>query len=209
MIIQGTTGTGKSYLISAISQTLQNAASPQCSPLLLLAPTRVVAFNIGASTIHSKLRIPIKEFSELQGTRLMTFQEEISHIKYILIDEMSFLGEMLLENIDSRLRQAFPENSHKSFGGISMILVGDLAQLPLVKDRAAYESKRRARILWEEFKTVVTLSRIFRQDGQSNEQERFHRLLTNIRDANPTIDDWMLLMSRSNGNMSIATNDEF
>ncbi|XP_059064477.1 ATP-dependent DNA helicase RRM3-like [Cryptomeria japonica] len=200
---------GKSYLIGAISQTLQNAASPQRSPLLLLAPTRVVAFNIGASTIHYKLRIPIKEFSELQGTRLTTFQEEISHIKYILIDEMSFLGEMLLENIDSRLRQAFLENSHKIFEGISMILVGDLAQLPPVKDRVAYESKRCARILWEEFKTIVTLRRIFRQDGQSNEQERFRLLLTNIRDANPTIDDWMLLMSRSNGNMSIATNDEF
>ncbi|XP_059070522.1 uncharacterized protein LOC131040138 [Cryptomeria japonica] len=209
MIIQGTTRTGKSYLIGTISQTLQNAASPKCSPLLLLAPTGVVAFNIGASTIHSKLRIPIKNFSELQGTRLTTFQEEISHIKYILLDEMSFLGEMLLENIDSRLRQAFLENSHKSFGGISMILVGDLAQLPHVKDRAAYERKRHARILWEEFKTVVTLSCIFRQDGQSNEQEIFRLLLTNIRDANPTIDDWMLLMSRSNGNMSIETNNEF
>lgn len=90
-----------------------------------------------------------------------------------------------------------------------MILVRDLAQLPPIKDRVAYESKRCARILWEEFKTIVTLSCIFRQDGQSNEQEIFHLLLTNIRDANPTINDWMLLMSRSNGNMSIATNYEF
>lgn len=118
MIIQGTTRIGKIYLIGAISQTLQNVASPQRYPLLLLAPTGVASFNIGASTIHSKLRVPIKEFSEIQGTRLTTFQEEISHIKYILIDEISFLGEMLLEKIDSHLRQAFLENSHKSFGGM-------------------------------------------------------------------------------------------
>ena len=65
MIIQGMTGIGKSYLIGAISQALQNAYFPQCSPLLLLAPTGVATFNIGASTIHSKLKIPIKEFIEL------------------------------------------------------------------------------------------------------------------------------------------------
>ena len=81
----------------------------------------VATFNIGASTIHSKLRIPIKEFTELQGIRLTHFQEELSHIKYILIDEMSFLGERLIQNIDSRLRQAFPENSHKTFGGMFSI----------------------------------------------------------------------------------------
>ena len=60
MIIQGMTVTWKSYLIGAISQALQNASFPQCSPLFLLAPKGVVAFNIGASTFHSKLRIPIK-----------------------------------------------------------------------------------------------------------------------------------------------------
>ena len=103
MIIQGTTGTGKSYLIGAISQSLQNAAMPSISPLLLLAPIGVPTFNIGASTVHSKLKIPIQKFSQLEGTRLTTFQEEMSHIKYILIDEMSFIGQNMLENINSRL----------------------------------------------------------------------------------------------------------
>ena len=120
MIIQGTVGMGKSYLIGAINQALQNESFPQFSPLLL-APTGVAAFNIGASTIHSKLRIPIKDFTQLQGIRLTCFQEELSHIKYILIDEMSFLRERLIQNIDSHLRQAFPENSHKTFGGMFSI----------------------------------------------------------------------------------------
>jgi DNA replication protein DnaC len=123
MIIQGTTGTGKSYLIGAISQSLQNAAMPSPSPLLLLAPTGVAAFNIGASTIHSKLRIPIRDFSQLEGARLTSFQEEMSHVKYILIDEMSFIGQNMLENIDSRLRQAFPQSAHISFGGKDSIFV--------------------------------------------------------------------------------------
>ncbi|XP_059068765.1 uncharacterized protein LOC131859208 [Cryptomeria japonica] len=50
MIIQGTKGTGKSYLIGAISQALENAEISSPSPLLLLAPTGVATFNIGAST---------------------------------------------------------------------------------------------------------------------------------------------------------------
>lgn len=74
-----------------------------------------------------------------------------------------------------------------------MILVGYLAQLSLVNDRAPYETKRLANLLWEEFKMVVTLSHVFWQDGQNQEQQIFCQSLTNIKDANPTIDNWMLL----------------
>ena len=91
------------------------------SPLLLLAPTGVATFNIGACTIHSKLRIPITNFAQLQGTRLASFQQEMQNIKYILIDEMSFIGQNMLENIDSRLRQAFPHKANISFGGIHFL----------------------------------------------------------------------------------------
>ena len=92
MTIQGTTGMGKSYLISVINQSLQMATMTNPSPLLFLAPTGVVAFNIGASTIHSKLQIPITDFAQLEGTRLTSFQQEMENIRYILIDEMSFIG---------------------------------------------------------------------------------------------------------------------
>ncbi|XP_059063033.1 uncharacterized protein LOC131855999 [Cryptomeria japonica] len=209
MIIQRIAGTGKSYLIVAISQALQNVAMPCRSPLLFLAPIGVVAFNIGASTIHSKLRIPVREFCPLEGTRLTSFQEEMIHIKYILIDEMSFIGQNMLENIDSWLRQAFPQNANISFAGISIILVGDLGQLSPVSDRSTYDSNRRAKLLWEEFKTMVTLDGIFRKDGENIQQQRFHQHLTNIRDANPIIDDWKLLMMRIPINLNVATNEEF
>ena len=118
MIIQGIVGTRKSYLIGVINQSFQMELMTNPCPLLLLAPTRVVAFNIGACTIHSKLRIPITDFSQLQGTRLASFQQEMQNIKYILIDEMSFIGQNMLENIDSRLRQAFPHKADISFRGI-------------------------------------------------------------------------------------------
>ena len=51
---------------------------------------------------------------------------------------MSFIGKNLLIKIDSRLHQSFPENVTIPFGGRSIILVDDLGQLPLVKDKPVY-----------------------------------------------------------------------
>ena len=75
---------------------------------MLLTPTRVAAFNIQASTIHSTLHFPIKNPMPLEGNALAKFQEGLRHIRYILIDEMSFIGPKLLSHIDERLREAFP-----------------------------------------------------------------------------------------------------
>ena len=109
MIIQGTTGIGKSNLIHYIKEALSSQAKSGHSPLLLLAPTRVATFNIHAAIIHAGLRIPIKDMRPLHGQSLTMFQEEIKHIQYILIDEMSFIGSRLFVQIESRLREAFPE----------------------------------------------------------------------------------------------------
>ena len=92
---------------------------------------------------------------------------------------------------------------------MSIILVGDLGQLPIVNDRPAYDSNRRAKFLWQEFKTIVTLDKIFRQDGETNEQHRFRQLLMNVRDANPQIEDWRMLMMRTPINIDVTTNFEF
>ena len=209
MIIQGTAGTGKSYLIGAIRQTLELDSFPDKSPLLLLAPTGVAAFNISASTVHSSLHIPIKEKIDLDGARLIKFQEELRHVKYILIDEMSFIGRNLLSCIDSRLRQAFPENSLFPFGGRSIILVGDLGQLPPVMDKPVYACEGQVKELWNSFTTVVTLDTIFRQNGQNHEQKRFRHLLMNVRDAIPIVDDWKLLMSRTDSSLDSSTKESF
>ena len=209
MIIQGTAGTGKSYLIGAIKHAMETDSLPNKSPLLLLAPTGVAAFNISASTIHSALKIPVRDMIELQGSRLISLQEEMRHVKYILIDEMSFIGRNLLTHIDARLRQAFPENANVPFGGRSIILVGDLGQLPPVMDKPAYACEGHAKELWNLFITVVTLDTIFRQDGQSNDQRRFRYLLMNVRDAIPTLEDWKLLMERTDTNMNGSTKELF
>jgi hypothetical protein len=71
--------------------------------LLFLAPTGIIAFDIHARTIHSTLKIPIKDMQPLQGKYLEIFQEELRHIRYIFIYEMRFLGPRLFIQIVSRL----------------------------------------------------------------------------------------------------------
>ena len=55
MIIQGTAGTGKSYLIDCIRKTINITEKNNKKTLIALAPTRVAAYNIQASTIHTCL----------------------------------------------------------------------------------------------------------------------------------------------------------
>ena len=151
MIIQGTTRTGKSHLIKCIRHALRGNAQTQQQQILILAPIGVAAFNINATTIHSALKIPIKDMHPLSGQGLTTFQEAMRYIRYILIDEMSFIGPKLLLKIDIRLHEYFPNDQSIHFGGRSIILTGDLAQLPLVLDKALYAAHSHALTISTQF----------------------------------------------------------
>ena len=90
-------------MIGAIKISLETESLLERSPLLLLAQTEVAKFNISTSKIHSTLHIPLKKIIDLQRSSSITLQEEMKHVKNILIDEMSFNGRNLLKKIDSRL----------------------------------------------------------------------------------------------------------
>lgn len=105
--------------------------------------------------------------------------------------------------------QSFPEKSNLSFGGRSIILVGDLSQLPPITDKPTYDSNVHEKLLWEEFKIVVTLDKVFKQEGEGEDQQRFCQLLTNIGDVHPTIDEWKLLMTRIEASLHQIVWEEF
>ena len=102
MIISGTAGTGKSYLIQCLKRLLGDR-------LRVTAPTGVAAFNVNGYTLHSLLSLPVKgDFKELEGSRLNSTQESMADIDYFIIDEMSMVGRKLFGQVDRRLRQIFP-----------------------------------------------------------------------------------------------------
>jgi len=87
---------GNSYLIDFLEDTFLVESLPNSSPFLLLAPIGVATFNIKVLTIHSSLHIPLVSMHPLEGQPMFHLQEKLRHAKYILIDEMSFIGPKIL-----------------------------------------------------------------------------------------------------------------
>ena len=131
LIITGTAGSGKSYLIQCLRLLLGDT-------LKVAAPTGVASFIIDGSTLHLPTR---GEFKELEGNRLLELQQAMSAIKYIIIDEMSMVGRKVFGQID---RQAFPHHAQEVFGGCSILLFGDFGQMPPVMDLPLYTTNTRS-----------------------------------------------------------------
>ena len=197
MIVSGTAGTGKSYLIHCLRLLLQHQ-------LRVAAPTGVAAFNVDGCTLHSLLSLPTKgDFKDLEGERLNKLQQSFTDIKYIIIDEMSMVGRKSLGQVDRRLRQAFPHRGQEVFGGCSCLLFGDFGQLPPVMDLPLYTTDSRSelsdqgRAAYQQFNQAVVLDQVMRQAGQDHEQVLFRDILLRLRDAKVTIADWKYLMMQT------------
>jgi DNA replication protein DnaC len=98
--IDGTTGTGESFLISAITKTLNTFAgeSGLSSPIIRVAPTGIAAFNINGSTLHKTFSIPIKFFSKLNNAQELQLQKRLKDCKYIILDEKRWLEDGCSDN---------------------------------------------------------------------------------------------------------------
>ena len=115
LIVSGTAGTGRSYLIHCLRLLLDHRVR-------VAAPTGVATFNIEGHTLHSLLSIPVKgDFRDLQGEQLHDMQQSLTNMEYLVIDEMSMsmVRRKFLRQLDQRLRQVFPRQANTPFGGCS------------------------------------------------------------------------------------------
>ena len=98
MIISGTAGTGKSFLINCLTDLLRPHVK-------VAAPAGVAAFNIHGSTLHTLLHLPTRgEFRELEGDRLKSLQSTFEGVQYLITDDMSMVGRKMFGQVDKRLR---------------------------------------------------------------------------------------------------------
>ena len=105
LIISGTAGTGKSYLINCLRLLLRDKVR-------VAAPTGVAAFNVDGHTLHSLLSLPTKgDYKDLNGEHLHKMQQHLAGMKYLIIDEMSIVGRKMFGQVDKRLRQVFPHRA--------------------------------------------------------------------------------------------------
>lgn len=135
VFITGPAGTGKTFLISEIcSQSVKKGKN-----FRLVAPTGIAAVSAGnehtrGRTLHSFLRITpdTKTFDDYLQTNY-TRNKFWKCLQMVIMDEISMVHPDILKLFDRIAR--FHRKNDRPFGGIQIVLVGDLYQLPFVPDK--------------------------------------------------------------------------
>jgi len=131
VLILGQAGTGKSTFINYIK-------SSTTKRVLCACPTAVAALNVGGQTIHSMFQIQPRDFIFPEFLKLKANVRNILTAADILIlDEISMVAPDLLDAVDILARQARRNNA--PFGGLQVVAIGDLFQLPPVITRDAVQ----------------------------------------------------------------------
>ena len=136
-----------------------------------------------------------KGTTHLSADELSTFRMKYRHLKVVIIDEISMVGNMTLSFIDTRLQQL--TESKAAFGGLSVIAVGNLYQLKPVSDFLICLDLKKgasllARNLWKELFTMYELVDIMRQ----KDDLAFAHLLNRLRLNEMTEEDKQTLQTR-------------
>ena len=208
VFVSGPGGVGRSHVIRLIhSDTLQllrlsGAIEPDDVRALLTATTGVAAFNISGMTLHSALLLgggKYSSFQPLNHDRLNSLRSKLSHLALLIIDEISMVGANMLLEIHKRLQHIKAVLPDVTFGGVSILAVGDLYQLPPVCQSPvfsavndSYAKLYRSGSLWVDEFQMLELDEIMRQRGDS----KFCELLCRVRTADHTEDDLAVLKSR-------------
>lgn len=208
IFLTGKAGTGKTTF-------LHNLKRRTSKRMVIVAPTGVAAINAGGVTIHSFFQLsfgPQLPYTASQGrnenSRIQRFSKiKINIIKsldLLVIDEVSMVRADLLDGIDNVLRRF--KNRNKPFGGVQLLMIGDLQQLaPIAKDdewailREYYDTIFffSSKALSQTSFVSIELMDIFRQS-----EPKFIALLNKVRNNEMNLDDVNLLNQRYVANFS-------
>ncbi len=131
LLILGPAGTGKSTFINYLK-------SASAKRIVCACPTAVSALNVGGQTIHSLFQIQPRDFIMPELLKLKAKPRNILNATDVLvIDEISMVAPDLLDAIDILARYA--RRNNEPFGGIQVVAIGDLFQLPPVITRDAMQ----------------------------------------------------------------------
>ena len=198
IFLTGKAGTGKTTF-------LRTVVARSTKQMVVVAPTGVAAINAGGMTIHSFFQLPLSPYVPGADVKKMyEFGKEkrkiISSMDLLIIDEISMVRSDLLDAIDSVLRRYRDHN--KPFGGVQLLMIGDLAQLtPVVTPedeellRPYYDTPYffGSKALQQINYVTIQLKKIYRQADTT-----FVDLLNHIREGHPTAEDIATLHQRYN-----------
>lgn len=187
IFITGDPGTGKSTLIQLLKTILQDN-------IAVLSFTGTAALQIGGQTINSFFQMPfyILPLNWTNDTR--NFKIKAQALQRIIIDEASMLRPDMLDAISSALSSA--RGDERPFGGVQLILFGDLYQLPpvLADDKAVKEYYKKtyqgnrfffaSKVIQKCTLEVITLKKMYRTN-----QPEYLQFLSKIRNASAKGED--------------------
>lgn len=212
VFLTGRAGTGKTTFLKYIrANTIKQTA--------VVAPTGVAAINAGGVTIHSFFQLPFapympesKGFERNENAvdrhhllgRIKMNRDRIKvlqQLELLIIDEISMVRCDVLDAIDMVLRH-FRYRYHEPFGGVQVLFIGDMFQLPPVVQNDEWSILAPfytspfffdSKVLQLEKPVHIELNKIYRQNEQ-----RFIELLNKVRNNEMDEDGFDLLNSRYN-----------
>lgn len=226
VFLTGKAGTGKTTFLKYIKDNCYKN-------MVVLAPTGVAAINAGGVTIHSFFQLPFGLYSPNAHTdwgqqengliynksRLLSklrFNRSkldlIRELDLIIVDEVSMVRADLLDAMDDVLR-AVRRNPDLPFGGVQMLFIGDLFQLPpVVKNDEMHVLQElypspfffSSRVLQQSQPISIALEKIYRQND-----DHFIQLLNNIRNNCCSTEDIALLNTYLHPEFEPAVEDEY
>ena len=199
IFLTGKAGTGKTTFLHNLKENTPKR-------MIVTAPTGVAAINAGGVTLHSFFQMPFGPYVpgsdiQRQAEQRRFSREKINIIKsldLLVIDEISMVRADVLDGVDAVLRRY--KNRHLPFGGVQLLMIGDLHQLsPVVKDdewellKTYYDSCYffSSNALKQTDMISVELKHIYRQSDA-----QFIRLLNRVRDNRLDRDTLKALNSR-------------
>jgi molybdopterin-guanine dinucleotide biosynthesis protein len=222
VFLTGQAGTGKTTLLREIIRTTHKNT-------VVVAPTGIAALNAGGVTIHSMFQLPFASFIpevkpathfssqarfETRDSLRNHFKQSgqklavIRNMELLVIDEVSMLRADLLDAMDFMLQSV--RRNKLPFGGVQVLFIGDLLQLPPVVKNEEWHVLRQyyrgifffhAHVVQQNPPVYIELSKIYRQSDN-----QFISILNNLRNNKITDSDIATLNRFAKPDFDIESN---
>ena len=222
IFLTGKAGTGKTTFLKYLRENTIKKS-------VVTAPTGVAAINARGITLHSLFQLPLgiilpeKKLSEYNRTiknhsllSILHYNKEklnlLRNLELLIIDEASMVASYTIDAIDTILRY-IRRKPFLPFGGVQLLFIGDLYQLPPVIKKEEWEILQKyyssifffdSFVLRNDIPIIIELKEIFRQ-----KDDKFIEILNGIRNNNISNDNFNLLNSKINRNFSPKDHEEY
>jgi hypothetical protein len=225
LFLTGKAGTGKTTFLKYIKVN-------SFKKMAVVAPTGVAAINAGGVTIHSFFQLPFGPFIPTQKNNWEVFNGKVNNqhslfknlrlnsakrdllreLDLLIIDEVSMVRADMLDAVDAVLRHV-RRQPLIPFGGVQMVYIGDLFQLPPVVRNEEWEVLKEyydspfffnAQSVKQAFPVYIELKKIYRQTDSV-----FINILNNIRNNICTKEDLQKLHEHFKPDFTPAKEENF